>query len=143
MNATPIIARLKSEVAAFSNRVFGSATFAAAMDSQIDLALPHAFVLPEAIEADPNELMGGLTLQRVREGFKVVIVVDNTSDERGQAASETIEAHLSSVITALVGWQNEVGYSDFELSGGELMSIDRARLGWGFDFTTFYDFYEQ
>lgn len=143
MNVTPIIARLKSEVPAFSNRVFGSAAYAQAMNTQLEMALPHAFVIPTAIEAEPNELMGGLTLQRVSEAFRVVIVVDNTSDERGQTASEAVEAHLSGVITALVGWQNEAGYSDFELVGGEMESIDRARLGWGFDFTTFYDFYEQ
>lgn len=142
MNVTPIIARLKSEVPAFSNRVFGSATYALALETELELALPQAFVVPISIDAEPNELMGSITAQRFHEEITVAIVVDNTTDERGQSASESIESLLVSVRNALIGWQDQTGYSDFELRTGEIVFADRARLGWGFNFTTFYDFTE-
>jgi len=133
-----IIPRLRSQIASFSNRVGGAAEFAAAVaDESYALAVPHAFVIPNAESATRNETVPIVT-QMIEETMSVLVAVDNTIAARGQDAAEQMEGTIKPALwAALLGWSPDATvYGLFEYAEGRQFKIDRARLWWQFDFVT-------
>ncbi|MBL8659385.1 MAG: hypothetical protein JNM75_06475 [Rhodospirillales bacterium] len=131
MKTTPIIDRLKDQVAAFGARVAGTASLEGAAET--DLAVPHAFVLALGDHAEPDALLGTATVQTVTETFRVIVCVANTSDERGQTAADRIDDLRAQILAALIGFGADGRYSRIEYLGGDFVDLDRARLWWQFD----------
>lgn len=136
MLLTDTIIRIKDQVATFSDRVGGTTEFAAAQEMQETLAVPHAFVMPLAdLPSTSLEVFG--VLQQIEERLGVLVAVDNTTDTRGQAASDQIESIRGELWTALLGWSPDPAvYECIEYAGGFHLTMSRARLWHQFDFTT-------
>jgi hypothetical protein len=128
-----VIPRLRGEVAAFANRVFGASEFAAMFESTQDLPVPCGFVIPLGKDPGENRTWPDVT-QVVDDQVAIVVAVANTLDERGQDSAEAMEEHELAVINALVGWQASAVHGPFRYLGGEHLSIDRARLWHQFAF---------
>lgn len=135
MKATAIIARIKTEVAAFGNRVGGTADLAAAQ-SQDDLTVPHAFVIPGGDVAADADLAGPITQQDMAEEFAVVVAVGNTSDQIGRAAGDQVDDLRLALWSALLGWEPAADHGPFSYIGSNHLEMSRARLWHQFNFVT-------
>lgn len=135
MKSTAIIARLKSEIPALSNRVGGTADLVAAQE-QDDIPVPHAFVVPGGDVADEADLAGPITQQDMVEEFAVVVAVANTSDQIGRAAGDAVDDLRTSIWTALLGWEPAADHGPFAYLGSNHLEMSRARLWHQFNFVT-------
>lgn len=134
MKVKPIIDRLKAETTVFGGRVAGAAQFGDAVENS-DLVVPSAFVFRVGGEAPPGDAIGGV-VQVVGEVFAVVVAVDNTADQRGQAAAEALDDVLADLLPALLGWQPDDDHNAFEYVRDDHLAMNRARLWHQFQFST-------
>jgi len=71
-------------------------------------------------------------------------VVDNSRDERGQAATyDAIHAIRAELVKALAGWEPEPDYRAIQYEGGNLLDMDRSRLYYQFEFSASFEFNEE
>lgn len=73
------------------------------------------------------------------ETFAVIVALDNRLDERGQASGKGVHAIRAELWAALLGWRPEDRYDGVVYEGGNLMTIDRARLWWRFEFSAYME----
>lgn len=143
MNLASVVAQLKSQVAALGGRISGVADFATGLETVVNMPLPAAFVLAIEDDADGNEDWPGLR-QSVTERIGVVVEFDNTAgsdaDARtGFAGVDQVYPMRAALFSALLSWMpaDQIGRiaRGFSYGGGRLLSFDRARLFWQFEFT--------
>ncbi len=91
-------------------------------------ALPAAYVITAREASDDNALMGSVR-QLVQADILVVIVTDNLSDPRGQAAGDDIEGLKAKVRRALIGWEPD-GAEDVITHVSGLLSAARDNVVW-------------
>lgn len=134
MDLTPVISALRTRcAAAFSSRVAGAAQFQMLPESA-SLDVPCAFVLPMDDSPDPS-ISDNTVRQYLDERFAVVVALDNTTDERGQAAVLNVHTARAALWAALLGWQVTTNHNGINYEGGSLLKIDRARLWYQFEFS--------
>lgn len=142
MKLQPVIARIRTEVATFSNRVGGTAEIPIVQAEFDALPVPHAFVMMLADDAG-EPLSTTATVQRLTESFAVLVAVSNTTDRRGQSASDAMEDIRDALIAALVGWSPDADlYDDIAYDGGQFRDMTRARLWHQYDFFTVRTLYQ-
>ena len=143
MNIENVVAQVKTYVPAFGGRVSGAADFASGLETVVNMALPAAFVLALEDDATENDTWPGLQ-QAVTERIGVVIQFDNTTgsdaDARtGFAGIDQVYPMRAAVFSALLSWlpPDQVGRAARGLAygGGRMLTFDRARLFWQFEFT--------
>lgn len=141
MNLELVVAQIKAYVPALAGRVSGVADFASGIESVTSLPLPAAFVFPIEDDAGENENWPGLQ-QNVTERMAVVVQFDNTigsdADARtGFAGVDQVYAMRANLFSALLSWLpgNINGPRGFAYGGGRIVTFDRARLFWQFEFT--------
>lgn len=134
MNIDLIIAQLRQRCPALAGRVAGAAQFAAVTETT-NLLTPCAFVVPLEDSPEESRSQNGIR-QPLAESFEVVVALDNRQDERGQGSGNAVHSMRAAIWSALLGWQPEERYDAITYEGGNLLSIDRARLWWRFEFTT-------
>ncbi len=127
MKPSLIIPRIRLLVPEFANRVASTAEFAAAQSAIEDVAVPAAFVVPLAESVTDNQSVPKVT-QYFDDQFGVIIVVDNSADNRGQAGAEQLSDLRDSLLTALVGWRPTAIYMPITYQGSEHLAMDAARL---------------
>ena len=128
-----IIARLQASVPEL--RVMGGAAdFAAAAEGLKQT--PAAFVLPSAERARESSTGTQLVSQYNTVRFAVVVAVQNLRDARGDAAQSDLLPLRTSIMTALHGWQPDVGFDPVEFGGGRLLQLTDQVLWWQDEFTT-------
>ncbi len=133
MDTNIIIAALRARATAFGNRVSGAAEFGQALEKD-SVTAPAAWVVPLGDDASDQTMTGSrFTLT---ERFAVFVVVDNSADERGQAAQTDVYALRAAVWSAILGWQPSSDYDPINYEGGEPIKLDRARLFYRFEFST-------
>lgn len=137
MNINLIIAALKERCPSFgantaSRRFAGAAEFAALGES-VKLELPAGYVIPMDDEPYEQESSNGYK-QRVTEVFGVIVVLNNSVDERGQASIHTVEAIKKELFKALLGWSPDDEHDRIEYDGSQLMDMNRAHLYYRFEF---------
>lgn len=134
MRPSLLIPRIKAECPIFASRVAASATFRKLFDAD-DFPVPHAFVLPLGETWEGDATLSGLD-QELKQRFAVVVAVDNTSDERGQAAAEVFYDARAQLFAALIGWSPQPGVIGPILYSGmpDDPDITRARAWIQFDF---------
>lgn len=128
-----IIAHLRAYCPSFEQRVVGAAAFAAAQQST-SFESPCAFVIPMDDSPEPLKSQNAVR-QELDEAFAVIVALDNRSDERGQASSVEVHDIRAELWKALLGWRPEQDYNGVAYEGGNLLTIDRARLWWRFEFS--------
>lgn len=137
MDIDNIIAALRARCPSFANRVAGAAQFKMLPESAA-MAVPCAFVLPLDDSPDPPA-SPNMVRQFLEEGFAVVVAIDNTVDERGQAGSHTVQSLRAELWRALLGWQPTAQHNGISYSGGNLLQLDRARLWFQFEFAAGFE----
>lgn len=133
MNLDLIISQLRTRCASFDGRVVGAANFATVTESTALLS-PCAFVIPMDDSPEPSASQNSVRAS-MDETFAVVVALDNRLDERGQASGKSVHAVRAELWAALLGWRPEALYNGIAYEGGNLMTIDRARLWWRFEFS--------
>lgn len=133
MDLNLVIKQLRQRCPSFEQRVAGAAAFAKVPESTA-LQVPSAYVIPLDDAPEPSTSQNTIR-QVLRETFEVVIALDNRVDERGQASGHSVHSMRAELWKALLGWQPEERYEGIVYEGGNVLSIDRARLFWRFEFS--------
>lgn len=133
MKLSLIIAALRARCPRFAGNVAGAAEFKAIPETG-KMKLPAAYVVPtEDVTAEQKSLTD--YWQNVTEGFAVVVVLDNTRDERGQASGyDAVHDIRGEIWKALLGWEPDEDAGPVAYSGGQLLDMDRGRLYYQFEF---------
>lgn len=138
--SSQVITRLRSQ-APLLVTVAGAAEFAPMRDddqARVGISRPYGIVLLAAEQPRQESLDLGLQLDLV-EAFTVVVGVDNSIADRGQAAAESLQAIRAEILTALHGWTVTVETEGHRLepvsfTGGRFLDADPNVLWWGYDF---------
>jgi hypothetical protein len=135
-----IIAQMRALCPSFDGRVAGAAEFKPVSEA-VALALPCAFVIPLDDRPEPPKVLNAVG-QEMTDSFGVIVALDNRFDEKGQSGAASVHAIRFEVWRALMGWipgtVNTVNpatdYNGIFYEGGSLLSLDRARLWYQFEF---------
>ncbi|MQT31326.1 phage tail terminator protein [Pseudomonas helleri] len=131
MKISHVVAHLRTYCPAFSGRVSAGIDWDAVAASA-KLSHPSAYVIAAGDDAAPNELQN-VARQNITDLFDVILVLDST-DERGQEAADLLHDLRAGLWKALVGWQPGTEYEPIEYGGGSLVFINRARVVYRFSF---------
>ncbi len=133
MKLSLVIAALRTRCPRFAGNVAGAAEFKGIQETG-KMRLPAAYVIPtEDVTAEQKSLTD--YWQNVTEGFAVVVVLDNTRDERGQAAGyDAVHDVRAEIWKALLGWEPDPDAGPVAYSGGQLLDMDRGRLYFQYEF---------
>lgn len=142
MNLDRIIAQVRTHCPMFAGRVAGAADFARGLETEGQLALPAAYVIPLDEDAGENGSQSGL-YQNVTERIGVVVEFPNTTDRRGQSVTPLYAPTRAQLFAALLNWQIDLHDpaatrrtpGALQYGGGQLREFDRARLFYQWDFT--------
>jgi len=127
-----IIAALRARCPTFRGRVGGAAEYRVLLETSA-FSLPSAYVIP--LDDSPEENMSqNAVRQPLNDAFAVIAVVSNTVDEKGQASAGSIHHIRSELWRALLGWSPSDRYDPITYDGGTLLSLDRARMFYQFEF---------
>ncbi|WP_336702556.1 phage tail terminator protein [Pantoea dispersa] len=134
MKLSPIIGALRNRCPFFELNIGGAAEFKNLPETG-KMKLPAAYVIPT--EDSPAEQKSQTDYwQVIKEGFAVVVVLDNTRDLRGQAASyDAVDDVKHMLWKALLGMRPDDDSDIVEYAGGQLLDMDRGRLYYQFEFT--------
>lgn len=99
----------------------------AALETEPTIALPAAFVVPEAESAQPNDLGSNIFEQLITSQFAVAIVVGADGARRG-VARESLEELEAEVLAALAGTKVEGQDRPIVYAGARLLSIGGGRV---------------
>ena len=135
-----IIAQLRALCPSLQGRVAGAAQFKPLAEAAA-LPVPCAFVIPLDDRPEPPKAQNAVG-QEMTDSFGVIVALDNRSDEKGQQASASVHSLRAEIWKALLGWIpgpiNAVNpatfYNGIYYEGGSLLSLDRARLWYQFEF---------
>ena len=128
-----IIEALRQRCPSFANRVAGAAQFKLLPEATA-MTVPCAFVIP--MDDNPQESRSKNSVRiGLTENFAVVVALSNLADERGQGGTHTLHTLRAELWAALLGWRPSDIYDGINYDGGSLVSIDRARIWYQFDFS--------
>lgn len=134
MKLSLIVEALRDRAPSFQGRVAGAAELQILGDNA-KMPLPAAYVIPTGDTAGQQESQTDY-YQQVREGFAVVVVLDNRRDLRGQtAAFDAVDTIRREIFRALLGWEPDENTHPIEYDGGQVVEMNRAALYYQFDFT--------
>ena len=132
MQLKPIISALRTRCPSFGNRIAGAAQFKL-LPENAALAVPCAFVIP--LDDSPQESRAQNSVrQALTDSFAVILAVSNVTDEKGQNGAQSIHLLRAEIWAALLGWRPDLRYDGINYEGGHLLSLDRARLWYQFEF---------
>ncbi len=134
MQIEPVIEALRTRCPTFANRVAGAAQFSRLPETAA-LAVPCAFVIPMDDNPQPSNSANSVR-QAMTDSFAVVVAISNKPDEKGQASAHSIHTLRTELWAALLGWQPGADYDGITYEGGSLLSLDRARMWYQFEFAT-------
>lgn len=106
-----------------------------ALDVTSNTPLPAAFVVPLSMECQPDVIWGGGMKQYGTEHMGVVVIM-NTGDLRGQAASLLISNFRRKLWSSILNWRLDSTWAPQGLYyvGDEFMTYDTGRTWWLFKF---------
>ncbi|KIQ59349.1 MULTISPECIES: phage tail terminator protein [Pseudomonas] len=117
MKITPILTQLREQCPTLANRVFAALDLAA-LQTGAAVPVPCAYVLPTTDVASPNTAQN-VTLQTVRDGFDVVLVLEASDVATALDGQHDLRAELW---RALVGFKPGADYTGIEYDGSEPIS---------------------
>lgn len=127
-----VIQALIQRCAVFNNNVGGAAEFKK-LEEAANLQLPCAFVIPMDEDAEEPRAKNAVR-QRIVDSFAVIVAIDNTPNERGQTGVLSVRTLRTALFKALLGWQPTADYDGIYYQSGSLLTMDRARLWYQFEF---------
>ncbi|CNF16163.1 Uncharacterised protein [Yersinia rohdei] len=138
MKLSLVIAALRLRCPSFEERVSGAAEYKPIPDTS-KMKLPSAWVIP--LDDNVGEQKSKTDYwQDLTDGFAVIVVLDNTPDQRGQkAAFDAVDSIRAELFKALLGWEPESCYDPIQYDGGNLLDMNRAHLYYQYDFSATRD----
>lgn len=134
LNLAFIVQRLREEVPALT-LIGGSVEFERA--SKALKAVPAAFLLPLAEQAERSPWGNQIVEQRVGIRFGVCYAVRNLADSDGTAAMQSLRPIRRAARNALLNWQPSEEFDGCEFLAGQLLTLDEnSVLWWQDDFVT-------
>lgn len=142
MKLSLVIAALRLRCQSFEERVSGAAEYKPIPDTA-KMKLPAAWVIP--LDDNVGEQKSQTDYwQDLTDGFAVIVVLDNTPDQRGQkAAFDAVDDIRAELFKALLGWEPESCYDPIQYDGGNLLDMNRAHLYYQYDFSATRDISEK
>lgn len=132
MNLAAVVERLRDHAPAFERRVAGVAELDRAIDQTEErFDPPAAYVLPTGAAGE---------LTRAAETFSVVVMLNATPDQRGQAALEQLDAIRLEVRLALTSWSPDAVHEPVVYAGEDLLELARNALWYSFGFAVVRNF---
>lgn len=141
MKISPIITALRQRCPMFAGRVAGASEFKP-LPEGAKLALPAAYVIPLDDSAEEQRSKTDYW-QSITDGFAVIVAINNSQDERGQAANDLVEVSREVLWKALLGWAPEQKYEGIAYEGGNLLRMDRGVLYYQFEFSARFEITEE
>lgn len=132
MQLSTIIGQIKAHCSSFTNRVAGAAEFKSLQEATA-LPVPCAFVIPLDDNPEASKAMNSVRIP-MTDSFAVIVALSNTTDEKGQTATDGVHSIRAEIWAALLGFRPSTDYNGIEYQGGSLLSMDRARLWYQFEF---------
>lgn len=133
MDLNLVIEQIRSYAPSFDGkRVAGAAQFKLVMENT-NLQMPCGYVIPLADQPEPSHSQNSVR-QKLTESFAVVVCIDNSVDERGQASSISVETIKRELWKALLGWRPTPQYNGIAYEASSLQSLNRAQLWHQFEF---------
>lgn len=126
-----IVAEIIARLVANTSSSFAIVEGAAAL-SEVQVrppAMPAAYVVALREASGDNERMTSV-LQRTEVDVAVVIITDNLSDDRGDAAARDLEALKKVVRDTLIGWQPASAEDVVTHVSGELTKAREGVVWW-------------
>ncbi|WP_227727037.1 phage tail terminator protein [Yersinia proxima] len=138
MKLSLVIAALRLRCPSFEERVSGAAEYKPILETS-NMKLPSAWVIP--LDDNVGEQKSQTDYwQDLTDGFAVIVVLDNTPDQRGQkAAFDAVDNIRAELFKALLGWEPESCYDPIQYDGGSLLDMNRAHLYYQYDFSAIRD----
>ncbi len=134
MRLSLVIAALRLRCPTFEGRVSGAAEYEL-LPENAKMALPSAWIIPTNDTAGEQKSKTDYW-QTVIDGFAVIVVMNNSADQRGQkAAFDAVHDLRAELFKALLGWQPELCYDAIQYDGGNLLDTNRAHLYYQYDFS--------
>lgn len=139
MNLEPVITQIKALSPFFGGRVGGAAQYPHAVEDQVWLPRPAAYVIPLDEDADESTDLNGLQ-QLVRVRFGVIADLSNVADRRGYGSVLQVSDARASLFRAVLNWRPDWpgpannAARGITYAGGSVILLDRARLHYRFDF---------
>ncbi|WP_145538008.1 hypothetical protein [Yersinia alsatica] len=142
MKLSLVIAALRLRCPSFDGRVSGAAEYKPIPDTA-KMKLPAAWVIP--LDDNVGEQKSKTDYwQDLTDGFAVIVIMDNTPDQRGQASAfDVVHNVRAELLKALLGWQPEQCYNPIQYDGGNLLDMNRAHLYYQFDFSATMEINEE
>jgi hypothetical protein len=135
MLVNAVISRLKDTVPDLGRRVEGIADWAKISSArQLPQRTPSAFVLPLGKAGGESHAISGLFRQGATTSIGVLLIV-RARDDKGARGLSRLDAVLSSIENAILGWQPEGETDCFELRRSELLASQGGALVYQFDFS--------
>ena len=132
MDLTLVIAQLRSYAPSFAGRFAGAAQFKLVSENTA-LPMPCGYVVPLEDSPGPAGAQNAVR-QSLVDSFAIIVCLDNTLDERGQASAANLHAVRAELWRALLGWRPTLEYDGITYEGGSLQQLDRAQLWYQFEF---------
>ncbi|CNF13733.1 hypothetical protein ACLIXB_004324 [Yersinia enterocolitica] len=138
MKLSLIINALRLRCPSFDGRISGAAEYAPLAETA-KMKIPAAWVIPLADNVGEQKSQTDYW-QDLTDGFAVIVVLDNTPDQRGQkAAFDAVDDIRAELFKALLGWEPESCYDPIQYDGGNLLDMNRAHLYYQYDFSAIRD----
>lgn len=135
MDIAKIITQIKTYCPLLQHNVGGAAEHEKALSNGY-MAMPAAYVIPSADDAEDNGDLNGLT-QDITESVGIVVVLDATADRRGQAGALSVESMKYGLHKALLNWHldEQRAARGLQYDGGSLLTVTGAKLIWQFNYS--------
>jgi hypothetical protein len=128
--------RIATLVPALGGRVEGAAELTELVRRDaLPNVTPAAFVLPLGLRGGEADAAAGLYRQVYDEVIGVLLVIEVAGDATGATALPTIDALVSEVIAALIGWAPGEQVGVFRLERGQLVSLARGTVIYQLEFS--------
>jgi hypothetical protein len=131
---TEVIARLKSRVPDFGNRIEGAMELADLMARKaLPQVTPAAHVVPLGMQGGVANSANMFFTQEFDETIGVLITL-RTFTATGGKSSDLLETLKLAVISALAGWAPDTAVGVFRLLRGQMVSMEAGTLVYQIDF---------
>lgn len=138
MDLNLVITQLRKYAPSFGGtRVAGAARFKL-INENTKLGTPCCYVIPIGDQPEGSQSQNSVR-QKLTDSFAVIVCIDNSADERGQASSASVESVKRELWKALLGWRPTLEYNGIAYEGSSLQSLDRAQLWHQFEFSAEMD----
>lgn len=132
MYVTQLIAQLRTVLTSYSNRIGGVAELQAAEDLA-RLTFPSLYVLYAGTQATTVNHQSELRIDTDNR-FKIIAVVDNTTDRTGMTSQDEILTLRTQILSALLNYTLDSNCQTLEFVGDKMLKQDKARYFHEFEF---------